>query len=309
MMRWFAEAISIIRDAGAGYQRHKAPRLGAAIAFYTLLSLSPLLLFVLAIVGSIFGQDAARGEIHSQITSLVGPEGAKAVEAMVADTQKPAAGFLATTIGILTLIFGATGVFVELQDALDTVWDVRPDPTQSTILTMIRDRILSFSIVCGMAFLLLVSLLFSAILSTTQGMIAGWLPDFQGIVNVINMGISFLLTAAMFAMIFKRLPTANPPWSVVWLGAGVTAILFTVGKEVIGLYLGRTAVGSAYGAAGSLVVLLVWIYYSTQILLFGAEITRVISHRKTQSLSQPDHALPTDSPNENGRSAPLRPGD
>jgi membrane protein len=309
MMRWFAEAISIIRDAGAGYQRHKAPRLGAAIAFYTLLSLSPLLLFVLAIVGSIFGQDAARGEIHSQITSLVGPEGAKAVEAMVADTQKPAAGFLATTIGILTLIFGATGVFVELQDALDTVWDVRPDPTQSTILTMIRDRILSFSIVCGMAFLLLVSLLFSAILSTTQGMIAGWLPDFQGIVNVINMGISFLLTAAMFAMIFKRLPTANPPWSVVWLGAGVTAILFTVGKEVIGLYLGRTAVGSAYGAAGSLVVLLVWIYYSTQILLFGAEITRVISQRKTQSLSQPVHAMPTYSPNDNGRSASLRPGD
>ena len=297
MNRRLASVYEIIRDAGKAFRKHKAPSLGAALAFYTLLSMSPLLLFILALVSMIFGHEAAQGEIQSQITGLVGAEGAKAVESMVADTQKPAAGLIATTLGILTLILGATGVFLELQDALDTVWDVHPDPAQSTIWAIIRDRILSFSIVCGMAFLLLVSLLFSAVLSAAQGLIAGVLPESQGMSGIINTATSFLLTAAMFAMIYKRLPHANPPWADVWIGAGVTAVLFAAGKEVIGLYLGRAAVGSAYGAAGSLVVLLVWVYYSTQILLFGAEITHVISIRRKQIIAghepspQPDSSL------------------
>jgi membrane protein len=292
MTRRATDIYEIIRDSAKGFQKHKATRLGAALAFYTLLSLSPLLLFVLAIVGMIFGQEVARDEIQFQITNLVGEEGAKAVDAIVSDAQKPAAGFLATLIGIVTLIFGATGVFVELQDALDTIWEYRPDPTQSTIWVMIRDRLLSFSIVCGMAFLLLVSLLFSAVLSATQGMIAGWMPESQWISGAINTVTSFLLTSAMFAMIFKRLPQANPRWSDVWIGAGVTAVLFAVGKELIGLYIGRAAVGSAYGAAGSLVVLLVWVYYSTQILLFGAEITHVISIRRKQTVSRSSEEVP-----------------
>lgn len=280
MIKRVTGVYEVIRDAVAGFQRHHAPRLGAALAFYTLLSLSPLLLFVLAIVGPIFGNDAVRGEIQTQFTGLVGVEGAKVVEAIVADTQKPAAGFLATTIGILILVFGATGVFVELQEALNTIWEVFPDPSHSTIWVLIRDRILSFTIICGMAFLLLVSLLFNAFLSATQGMITGWLPESQWMSGIINTVTSFLLTAAMFAMIFKRLPHANPPWSDVWIGACITAVLFAAGKELIGLYLGQAAVGSAYGAAGSLVVLLVWVYYSTQILLFGAEMTQVISRRR-----------------------------
>lgn len=292
MTKRFAAAYEIVRDAGKGFQRHKAPRLGAAIAFYTLLSLSPLLLFVLAIVGMVFGQEDARDAITDQITNLVGAEGAKVVEAMVADTQKPAAGFLATTIGILTLIFGATGVFVELQDALDTVWDVHPHPTHSTIWAMIRDRVLSFSIVCGMAFLLLVSLLFSAVLSATQGIIAGWLPESRGLSGAINSTTSLLMTTAMFAMIFKRLPHAETRWSDVWIGAVITAVLFVVGKELIGVYIGRAAVGSAYGAAGSLVVLLVWVYYSTQIMLFGAEITHVISQRQHTAAGSKQKAHP-----------------
>jgi membrane protein len=231
---------------------------------------------VLALLGAVFGADAARGEVTGEIRNLVGPEGAKAVESLIASAHDPAGGTLAALVGIATLFFGATGVFVELKGALDAIWDVRPPETDGLgVWEMVKDRVLSFSMICGVAFLLLVSLLVNATLTA----VGGWLT--HGTIAVAtDLVLSLALTGAMFAMIFKLLPHARPAWRDVWVGAAFTAALFATGKFALGLYLGRAAVGSAYGAAGSLVVLTVWVYYSTQILLFGAELTKVVARRR-----------------------------
>jgi len=272
--------IAAVSEAYRGFRRHKATRLGAALTFYTLLSLSPLVLVVLAIAGAVFGPEAARGEFSRQIEGLIGCEGAKALEALVANAQDPHDGIVATVVGILTLLFGASGVFLELQDALDTIWEYNPRQSGLGLWAMVRDRILSFSVICGFAFLLLVSLLFGADLSALGNVINGWFPGAKWVALVLNFLLSYVLTAAMFTMIFRLLPHAKPRWREAAVGAAITAALFMVGKALIGLYLGRAAVGSAYGAAGSLVVLLVWVYYSTQILFFGAELTRAIGGRR-----------------------------
>jgi len=275
---WLNTAYQLVKETGTAFWRDKGPRLGAALAFYTALSLSPLLVVVVAIAGFVYGDAAARGELAHQIRDLVGDDGANVVQNMLAQ-QTRTGGIVAAVVGVVTLVVGASGVFAQLQDALDTVWGVKDEDRPAGIWALVRDRLMSFSLVCGMAFLLLVSLVFSAVLSAVGGYVNSWVTDSAGWLHAANLVLSFALTTALFAMIFKVLPHARPAWSDVWTGAAITAALFTLGKVLIGLYLGRAAVGSAYGAAGSFVVLLVWIYYSTQILLFGAEFTQVYATR------------------------------
>jgi membrane protein len=281
-----ADVWPLVKDAAIGFWNDKGPRLGAALAFYIALSLSPLLLVVIAIAGAAFGEDAARGEVAHQIQDLVGEDGAKAIQSMLASQHSSGTGILWTIVGIVTLVIGASGVFAQLQEALDTVWNVKTEDVKGGIWATVKDRIMSFSVVCGMAFLLLVSLVFSAALSALNGWMESKLPIGGWGLRIGNHLLSFLLTAAMFAIVYKVLPHANPSWSDVAIGALVTAALFTLGKYLIGLYLGRAAPGSAYGAAGSFVVLLIWIYYSTQILLFGAELTQVYANRFGSGLNR-----------------------
>lgn len=274
------DAWELVKDSAREFQSDKAMTLGAALAFYTALSIAPLLLLVIVIAGAAFGEQAARGEIAHQLNDLIGSEGAEAVQTMLAKSTSPGGGLVSTVVGVLTLLVGATGVFGSLQDALDTVWNVRPGARPSGLWGLVRDRLLSFSMICGMAFLLLVSLVLGALVSGLSGALERWLPYSSVWIGAANMAVGFLLTALMFAMIFKVLPHARPAWSDVWVGAVLTAALFTAGKYLIGLYLGKAAVGSSFGAAGSFVVLLFWIYYSSLILLFGAEFTQVYALKR-----------------------------
>lgn len=292
----------LAKQAVIQFWNHKGPRLGAALAFYTALSLSPLLIVLVAIAGLVYGEAAARGEIANQIRDMVGDEGARTVQTMLAEHRSTQKGLLMSIVGFVTLLVGATGVFAELQGALDTIWGVKG--TATGIRGVIRDRLSAFLIVCGMVLLLLASLAISAVISAASG----WLPAEQAtsarLLQILNQVVSFSLAAVLFAIIFKVLPHARHAWSDVWTGAIITAVLFTVGKYLIGLYLGQAAPGSAYGAAGSFVILLVWIYYSSQIVLLGAEFTQVYAYRsgtgRTHNLR--DENTPPTSPEEGSRS-------
>ncbi|MDB5478329.1 MAG: ribonuclease [Alphaproteobacteria bacterium] len=257
----------------------KVPRLGAALAFYSILSLGPLLLLALAAAGLIFGHEAAQGKIVAEIQGLIGQDGARAIQDMIADSaEEKDTGIVASIIGIVMLLVGASGVFGQLQDAMNTIWEVQPKPGRG-ILGMIRDRFLSFTMVLGTGFMLLSSLVLSTALAALSEYTNGVFEDFAAVMHVVNFIISFAVISLLFAVIFKYLPDAKVAWRDVWTGAIITAFLFTVGKFAIGLYLGHSAFGSSYGAAGSLVVILVWIYYSSQILFFGAEFTQVYANR------------------------------
>jgi membrane protein len=273
------DAGKLLKDAGNKFLDDKAPRLGAALAFYTVLSLSPLLLVSVAIAGLVFDPDKARGEIVHQLRDTFGEEGATVVEQLVTRSAETTGKGLMAVVGFLVLFFGASGVFVELQGALNSVWQVPGKKSEGGVLTLVRERLLSFSLVCVMIFLLLASLVASAVLSAVNDRVAGWMPGMGVLAQALNFLVTFGFLTLLFAMIFKWLPEADLAWSDVWAGAAVTAGLFSVGKYLIGLYLGTAAVGSAFGAAGALVVLLMWIYYSTQILLFGAELTFVYAQR------------------------------
>ncbi|OWK43523.1 YihY/virulence factor BrkB family protein [Fimbriiglobus ruber] len=280
----------LIRATVLKFIRDKASRLGAALAFYTALSLSPLIVVVVAIAGFVFGEEAARGGLYSEIQDLVGDEAAQTIQSVLAQ-HTHTSGVLATVIGIITLVVGASGVFAQLQDALNSIWGVDPHES-SGIWSMVKDRLLSLSLVGGMAFLLLVSLVFSAILVAVGRKFDAWFPGGAAWLRFANLALGYFLTTAMFAMIFKILPSVRVRWSDVGIGSAITALLFTVGKYLIGLYLGRTAIGTAYGAAGSFVVLLVWIYYSTQILLFGATFTQIYSKRRGSGATDPSPVSP-----------------
>lgn len=293
----------LVKETAKEFSDDRATRLGAALAFYTVLSLAPLLLTVIGIAGLAFGDAAARGEIAQQLQDLIGGEGAKAVQEMLANSRSVGGGIVATVIGVVTLLIGATGVFAALQDALDTVWNVKSAATGSGIWAMVKDRLLSFTMICGMAFLLLVSLVLSAFLHALSEVFESWLPYSSFWLGAANVVVSFLVTGLMFAMIFKLLPHARPAWSDVWIGAGITALLFTLGKYLIGLYLGRASVTSTFGAAGSFVVLLMWVYYSSLILLFGAEFTQVYALRFGSGLKSVSGLTPADSSNRTGAGA------
>lgn len=254
------------------------PSMGAALAYYTLFSLTPLLLIVIAVAGLVFGQDAARGEIASQLRALMGEPGAGAVQALLASVGKPSESILATLVGVLLLLIGATTVFGELQSALDRIWRVPAAPPVRGWLHLIRARLLSLGMILVIGFLLMVSLVLSAALATMERL---WSPFFGGwltIASASNAAAGFALVTAMFAVIYKVMPRAQVLWRDVWTGALFTALLFSLGKALIGVYIGRSGIVSGFGAAGSLVVVLMWVYYSAQIFLIGAEFTWVYAN-------------------------------
>ena len=248
-----------------------APSMGAALSYYALFSLAPLLLIVIGVAGYFFGEQAARGEIYAQIASLVGPDGARAIEGLVAAARKPESGILAVIIGTALLIAGASTVFGELQNALDRIWRAPAQAKSKSWWMLLRTRVLSFGMILGIAFLLMVSLVVSAMISA--------LGNWWGL-HLFDLVVTFALMTVLFAMIYKIMPRVRIAWGDVWVGAAVTSALFAVGKWAIGLYIGRSSVGSAFGAAGSLVVVMVWVYYSAQIFLLGAEFTRLYAEER-----------------------------
>jgi membrane protein len=269
-----------------------APSMGAALAYYTMFSIAPLLLIVISITGYIFGAEAARGEIFAQLQNLMGEEGARAIESLIESVSQPGKSLTATIIGVVLLLIGATTVFGELQDDLDRIWRAPGRDKSGGLWSLVRARLLSFGMILGIAFLLLVSLVASAALAALE---KWWGPLFVGweiFAQVLNLVVSFALVTAVFAMIYKIMPRVHIRWHDVWIGAAVTSLLFTIGKFLIGLYIGKSGVTSGFGAAGSLVAMLVWVYYSAQIFLLGAEFTWIYSNtygsRKT--LAQPGQA-------------------
>ena len=254
-----------------------APSMGAAIAYYTVFSLAPLLLIVIAVAGAVFGRDAVQGEIVAQLQGLIGHDGALAIQGLIKSASKPADGLLAGGISIVVLIVGATTVFGELQSSLDRIWQV-PQDAKSGVLATLRARMLSFGLILGLAFLLMVSLVVSAGVAVVGRWAGDFVPGWEFGLLLINLCISLGITTVLFAMIYKLMPQASIAWRDVWVGAGVTAVLFEVGKLLISLYVGKTSVESSYAAAGSIIVLLVWVYYSAQIFLLGAEFTWVFAN-------------------------------
>lgn len=265
---------SVIKGSFKEWSEDKASRLAAALSYYTIFSLAPLLVIVIAIAGFAFGRQAAQGAIVQQISGLVGQRGAEQVQTMIQNANQPRAGLIATIISVALLIFGATGVFNQLQDSMNTIWEVRLKPGRG-IFAMVRDRFLSFAMILGIAFLLLVSLVLSAALSAFGKFLVGIMPGFPLILQVINFIVSFLVISFLFVLIFKFLPDARISWKDAWVGGAVTSLLFTIGKQLIGLYLGSSSTANVFGVAGSLIILLLWIYYSGMILFFGAEFTQV----------------------------------
>ena len=268
----------LIKEAAADWSHDRAPRLGAALAYYTVFSLVPFLVVVIALIGLVLGQEAAQSAILSHIATLVGDQSAAAIKDMIQRADQPSTGLVATGLAVVTLLFGASGVFGQLQDALNTVWGVEPKEGRG-VWGFIKDRFLSFVAVLGTGFLLLVSLILSSALAAFGKWFSGLLPLPEALLHLFNFVLSFVVVTGLFALIFKVLPDARVAWRDVWVGALLTAALFTIGKYALGLYLGKSNVASAYGAAGSLVLILVWVYYSAQILLYGAEFTQVYANR------------------------------
>jgi membrane protein len=289
-MKLLKRMLSLTKQSATNWSDDQAPRLGAALSYYTIFSLSPLLILVISVAGLVFGRDAATGKIVEQLSGLVGVDGAKMVQQMVLKASQTKGGIIGTAIGIVTLFIGATGVVVELQDDLNTIWRVIPKPGRG-ILRMIRERVLSFGLILGFGFLLIVSLVMSALLAAMGGWLSHFFPGWVVLGYVLNYGVSFAIIALMFAMMFKLLPDVKIAWRDVWVGAAVTSALFHIGKFLIGIYLGKASVASAFGAAGSLAVVLVWIYYTSQLVLFGAEFTRVYADEMGSRVRPADNAV------------------
>ena len=272
-MRAIKSAFSLVKMAARGMVEDKVPTMGAALAYYTAFSIAPLLVIAIGVVGVVFGEKGGAG-VFEAIRALIGDNGAQAVQSMVEGAaSKPHAGVVATVIGVITLLIGATGVFGQLQEALNVIWKVTLKPTTGWGVTL-RRRLLSFGMVGVIAFLLLVSLVVSAGLAAVGKLFAGALPGGEAVWQAVNMLVSVGVIAVLFALIYKVLPDVRLPWRIAWIGGFWTSLLFSFGKLAIGLYLGKSGIASTYGAAGSVIVLLLWVYYSAQILLFGAELTR-----------------------------------
>ncbi|CAN7561388.1 YihY/virulence factor BrkB family protein [Acidovorax sp. LjRoot129] len=252
-----------------------APSMGAAIAYYTVFSIAPLLIIVIAVAGYVFGEEAVRGSLHSQISGLVGNDGATAIQGLISSAREPTEGVVASGISIGLLIVGATTVFAEIQSALDRIWHVPEKAKPSGLWGLLRARFLSFGLILGLAFLLSASLVVSAAVAAAGSYFSGLMPGWELLLQGLNLALSLCVEAALFAMIFKLMPSVKIAWSDVWIGAAVTAALFEIGKVLIALYVGKAGVSSTYAAAGSIAVLLIWVYYAAQIFLFGAEFTKV----------------------------------
>lgn len=263
----------VLIESMRSWINHRGDSKGAALAFYSLFSMTPILMLAIVVAGSIFGDEAAQGEIVAQVQGLVGPNGAKAIQALLAASQDRASGQVATLVASVLLLVGATSVFAELKGSLDELWGIAKT-SRSGFSVLLRTRLLSFGMVLALAFLLLVSLIVSAALAMLERYAGGVLGSFSAVLTTIAFLISFGVIGCMFAIIYKTLPDAPMTWCDVWIGAAFTAGLFSLGKYVIGLYLGNSGVASSFGAAGSLIALLLWVYYSAQIFFLGAEFTR-----------------------------------
>ncbi len=289
---FFGNAFDLLKQTFNEWLQDKAPQLGAALAYYTVFSLAPLILVLLAIVGVIFRDDPAGAwnRITQQMSYFLDQSAVQVVQNIAQNASQPGKSTLATIIGVALAIFGATGVFGQLQDALNTIWGVKAKPGGG-ISAFLRARFLSFAMVAGVCFLLLVSLAIEALLKGFSHYIQSALPGGMGIALAVYLIFDFTVVVLLFAMIFKFLPDVEIQWRDVWIGAVLTAILFGIGKWLLGFYLGSGAAGSAYGAAGSLITLLLWVYYSSQILLFGAEFTQVYAARAGRAFKPSEYAV------------------
>ena len=265
--------IQVFKETFREFGEDKVPRLGAALAYYTIFSIGPLLLIAVAMAGIFFGQEAAQGKISAELSKVFGTHMAEATEKMVQAAAKPKSGVIATIVGVITLMLGASGVFGQLKDALNTIWNVEKKPAGG-IKGFIRERFLSMAMVLGIGFLLLITLVLDAALAAMGGVVEQYVGG-EAVAHALQLAVSFVLAVVLFACIFRILPDLKIAWHDVWFGAVFTALLFVLGKWGLGLYLGKAAPGSAYGAAGSLVILLIWVYWSAQILFLGAEFTQV----------------------------------
>jgi len=269
MKRYFDAFKQTIRE----FSSDKVPRLGAALAYYTIFSIAPLLLIVIAVAGLVFGREAASGQIYAQLRGVLGPSSAEMIQKMVEAAAKPKTGTIATIVGIVTLLLGASGVVGQLKDALNTIWDVKPAKTD--LKRTVLNYVLNWAMILGIGFLLLVSLVLDSAIAAAGKFAGAHLPGGEAVWQILQIVVSLAIITVLFAAIFRFLPDLKIEWHEVWFGAVFTAVLFVIGKFALGLYLGKSAVGSSYGAAGSLVVVLLWVYYAAQIVLFGAEFTQV----------------------------------
>jgi membrane protein len=282
--------VQLVKDTATAWDEDNVTRLAASLAYYTLLSIAPLIILAVAVAGLAFGEDAARQHISSELSGVVGSGAATAIESIAKNAHTPGTGVLSIVVGLLVLLFGASGVFGELQSALNTVWQVAPKSGRG-IWGVVKDRFFSFTLVVGVAFLLLVSLVVSAGLTWVGQVFEQTLPGGAFVWQLLNFAISLAVVTALFALMFKTLPDVHIKWRDVWVGAAVTAALFTLGKFGLGIYLGSAGVSSAYGAAGSIVALVIWVYYSAQVLLVGAEFTEAYARRYGSRITPDDKAV------------------
>lgn len=272
------------------WQDDRASTLAASLACYTLLSMSPLLVLTVAIVGFVVGKDAARVQIGGQVREVVGPQASQVVEDVMIHASEPTGGIIGTVVGVTVLLLGASGVFSELKDSLNAVWEVKTKPGRG-ILGIVVERFFSFTMVLAVAFILLVSLVISTVIAAMGVTISNTLPGGATVWNIANFVLSFGVVTVLFALMYKVIPDVKIGWGDVWPGAAVTAILFTIGKYALGLYLGRSSVASPYGAAGSLVALVLWVYYSAQIFFLGAEVTQVLTRLRGNKMEPTKNAV------------------
>jgi membrane protein len=290
-----AQIWNLIKSTFSSWLDDYAPSMGAALAYYTMFSIAPLLLIVISTAGLVFGEEAVRGEIFGQLRGLMGDEGARAVQSLLESVSAPEEGKAGTIIGTILLLIGATTVFSELQDAFDRIWHAPDKDKNGGLWALFRSRLLSFGMILGIGFLMMVSLVFSAAMAALGKWWGSLFSDLEIIAGAVNFAFSFALATTVFAVLYKFMPRVRILWKDVWAGAAVTAFLFAVGKFLIGLYIGTSAISSGFGAAGSLVVVLVWVYYSAQIFLLGAEFTRVYSQahgsRKERVVAEPGRSV------------------
>ncbi len=297
--------LALFKETGAQWLDDKAPTFAASIAYYTAFSLAPTLVIALAVAGAVFGADAARGAVEQELTGFIGPAAAEAVQGVMASNSTRGSGLFASIVGAILMIFAATAVFAELQTALNVIWKVKPKQTNG-VLAFLRTRFLSLGVVLGIGFLLMVSLVISAVIGMIGNRVGLMVPGWATLMQVFNVVLSFAAITVLFAMMFKLLPDEKIAWRDVWLGAAVSSGLFAFGKYLIALYITESAVASSYGAAGSLAALLIWVYYSSLTTLFGAELAQVYAHARGSLKSAPvPRKLGPHGPHSNAGGRPL----
>jgi membrane protein len=287
----FKKIGDVLKNAFIKFDDDNVPKLGASLSYFTVFSLAPLLIIIIAVAGITFGADAAQGRIYSEINSLVGHDSALLIQATINHSADMGTGIVAAVVGLITLLIGSVTVFNELQDSLNIIWKVKAKPSQAALKNFLRMRFISFVLIFAIGFLLLVSLVISAGLTAIGNYFNSFLPIPVVALQTLNNVLSFLVISALFAMIFKILPDVELSWRDVRVGSLITAFLFVIGKFLIGLYIGSSSLGSTYGAAGSLAIILVWVYYSSQILFLGAEITYVYAEQRGAKIQPSAHAV------------------